>query len=140
MPDQKRRNLSRGVDIRWAGAIRCSVIALGLAIGPLSAADPANPLRDVAETLSDVVVKVGQASVGAQSFLNRSYHMLKIPAELKARPRVIFNGGEGNRIRLRFLQDAVVFAVFEYNQTGLWHFADRLPPGEHGWHLWRKKA
>ncbi len=73
------------------------------------------------------------ARPGALSFLNRDYHMLQLPPELHDRPRLLFHGGQGDRLRVRFVRPTVVFAAFEYNTTGAWSFPENLPPEAFGW-------
>ena len=83
---------------------------------------------------------VSELRIGVRSFLNRDYQMLDLPGELVGLPRYVFNGGEGADVRLRFRKPAVVFAAFDYNDTGLWSFEDGLRATEFGWHLWRQNA
>ncbi len=70
---------------------------------------------------------------GAISFLNRDYRMLRFPQKFEGLPRILFAGGEGDRVKLRFLQPVVVFAALEYNATGAWSFPENLPPQAFGW-------
>jgi len=79
-----------------------------------------------------------ESHVGSRTFLNRDYRMLEVPDELLGLPRYAFNGGDGSRVRLRFRQPTVVFAAFDYNDSGLWSFPDGRPADNFGWHLWRK--
>ncbi len=62
---------------------------------------------------------------GAVTFLNRDYRMLELPGFLRGQLRIIFSGGHGHRVSVRFLKPAVVFAAFEYNATGDWSFPTR---------------
>jgi hypothetical protein len=71
----------------------------------------------------------------AATFLNRDYHMLELPEGLCGQVRLMFAGGEGDRVRLRFTKPAVVFAAFEYNTTGAWSFPEGYSPSEFGWSL-----
>lgn len=71
----------------------------------------------------------------AATFLNRDYHMLELPDGLSGQARLMFAGGEGDRVRLRFKKSAVVFAAFEYNSTGAWSFPEGYSPNEFGWRL-----
>ena len=77
---------------------------------------------------------------GEPTFLNRAYRMLELPAELVGQVRVMFAGGEGDRVRLRFRRPAVVFAALEYNATGAWSFPEDWPPEAFGWRLFRPRG
>ncbi len=66
--------------------------------------------------------------------------MLELPEPLQRLPRYAFDGGSGTQLRLRFRKAAVVFAVFDYNDTGRWSFQDGRPATDFGWHLWRSDA
>ena len=74
------------------------------------------------------------------TFLNRDYRMLELPEALEGLPRFVFDGGSGANMTLSFRKPAVVFAVFDYNDTSAWSFPDRRPAKDHGWHLWRANA
>ena len=76
----------------------------------------------------------------AATFLNRDYRMLEFPKELHGRPRLMFTGGEGDRVSLGFAKPSVVFAVFEYNSTGSWSFPEQWPPTDFGWQLVKRDA
>ncbi len=78
------------------------------------------------------------ADRGAASFLNRDYSMLELPEPLRGQPRLMFAGGEGDRVELQFAKPAVVFAAFEYNRTEAWTFPDGRSPREFGWRLFKK--
>ncbi len=80
------------------------------------------------------------AGLDEPTFLNRDYKMLELPPELQGRARLMFNGGQGERVVLKFRKPSVVFAVFEYNSSGVWSFPDRRSPADYGWRLWRKNA
>jgi glycerophosphoryl diester phosphodiesterase len=108
----------------------------GIARGEL----PANQLAALMEQAEGARLTAGQSHVGARTFLNRDYRMLEVPDELSGMPRYSFNGGDGDKTRLRFRHPAVVFAAFDYNDTGLWSFPDGRPPTDFGWHLWRRDA
>ena len=82
----------------------------------------------------------GVSQVGEKTFLNRDYKMLAFPDELAGKPRFAFNGGDGGRARIRFRTPAVVFAAFQYNQTGAWSFEGGRSPADFGWHIWRKNS
>ncbi len=66
--------------------------------------------------------------------------MLEVPGELEGLPRIAFAGGRGGAMGWKIRQSAVVFAVFDFNDTGSWSFGDGKSPQEHGWHRWREKA
>ncbi len=72
---------------------------------------------------------------GEMSFLNREYKIKEIPEEFSNQPRFLFNGGEGNRIKIRFLKPTVLFAALQYNNSGSWSFSDGKSPEDFGWHL-----
>ncbi len=101
---------------------------------------PAKRLETLVESADGLAGNVAESYVGAQTFLNRDYQMLEFPNDLVGLPRFLFNGGEGNQVRVRFRRAAVMFAAFEYNNTGLWSFPDGRSPGEFGWHHWRADA
>ncbi|MGK0200054.1 MAG: glycerophosphoryl diester phosphodiesterase [Yoonia sp.] len=96
--------------------------------------------------LDDLIEKVsggqifGDSAIGALTFLNREYRMQEVPEELRGLPRYSFNGGNGANVRIQFRAPSVVFAVFDYNNTGSWTFEGGRSPGEAGWHPWKKKA
>lgn len=92
------------------------------------------------EKIEGARTTISESDVGAQTFLNRDYQMLELPRELVGLPRISFDGGSGGRVRLIFKQPTVIFAAFEYNDTGSWSFEDNRSPGEHGWHPWRADA
>ncbi|QDU49586.1 glycerophosphodiester phosphodiesterase family protein [Gimesia panareensis] len=75
----------------------------------------------------------GTSRPNAVSFLNRDYKMLELPKELEGQPRYLFDGGSGNRVEITFKKPAVVFAAFEYNNTGAWSFPQGRSPEDHGW-------
>ena len=101
---------------------------------------PAKRLTPLIERADGASLSIGESHVGSRTFLNRDYQMLELPKELDGLPRYSFNGGDGAHVRLRFRQAAVVFAAFDYNDTGLWSFEDRRAATEFGWHLWRQDA
>ena len=90
------------------------------------------------ESATGTQLEAGVSREGTRTFLNRDYEMTDLPEELVGRFRYTFNGGSGGQIRFRFRAPTVVFAAFEYNQTGAWFFEGRRSPGEFGWHPWRK--
>ena len=87
------------------------------------------------KVLSETTVVPWIARPGAATFLNRDYSMLELPEALDGQPRLMFAGGEGNRVVLQFAQPAVIFAVFDYNSTGRWSFPEQHLPKEFGWRL-----
>ncbi|NOX55490.1 MAG: hypothetical protein GXP27_13845, partial [Planctomycetes bacterium] len=97
-------------------------------------------LAELVESLEGPRVGVWFSRPGAVTFLNRDYEMLELPPELEGRARIIFDGGQGDSLVLRFRKSAVVFAAFEYNDTGAWSLPDGRPPTDFGWRLWRKDA
>ena len=101
---------------------------------------PAQRLEALVDRAEGARLSIGESQVDTPTFLNRDYRMLEVPDELASLPRYLFDGGDGGQVRLKFRQAAVVFAGFEYNDTGLWSFEDGRPPSEFGWHLWRKDA
>ena len=101
---------------------------------------PARRLTALVEQAVGARLNVGESQVGTSTFLNRDYRMLELPDELTGMPRYVFDGGAGDQVRLKFRQPAVVFAAFEYNNSGLWSFEDGRPPHGLGWHLWGKDA
>lgn len=80
------------------------------------------------------------AGPAAATFLNRDYRMLELPEALHGQPRMMFSGGEGDRVVLRFTEPSVVFAAFEYNSSGAWTFPGGHSPRELGWSLLSKDA
>lgn len=90
------------------------------------------------EIRSEKVVVPWIAKPEAISFLNRDYHLLEFPEALRGQPRLLFAGGEGDRIVLRFKNPGVVFAAFEYNATGAWSFPEGHTPAAFGWNLVKK--
>ena len=100
-------------------------------------------LRDLAERVevrSESVVVPWVARREALSFLNRDYHMLEFPEPLHGQPRLLFTGGEGDRVVLRFTKPTVVFAAFEYNASGNWSFPEGHSPETFGWNLVTKNG
>lgn len=87
---------------------------------------------------SEKVVVPWIAKTEAISFLNRDYHLLEFPEALRGQPRLLFAGGEGDRMVLRFKKPGVVFAAFEYNATGAWSFPEGHTPAAFGWSLVKK--
>lgn len=81
-----------------------------------------------------------QTDLRGKSFLNRDYEILESPKELTGLPRIVFDGGSGGDVILEFLEPAVVFAAFEYNDSGGWNFPNRASPKEQGWQKWRNGA
>lgn len=92
-------------------------------------------LRERVEFLPGGTVVPWVSKKGTPTFLNRDYRMLQLPDELSGRGRVMFAGGEGDRVRIRFTQPAVVFAALQYNQTGAWSFPEGRSPREFGWRV-----
>lgn len=95
-------------------------------------------LAERVEVVSGNVVVPWVAGPKAISFLNRDYEMLEFPKLLEGQPRLLFAGGEGDQVVVRFRKPAVVFAAFEYNATGAWSFPEGHSPQEFGWHLVEK--
>ncbi|MDF1859158.1 MAG: glycerophosphodiester phosphodiesterase family protein [Verrucomicrobiales bacterium] len=77
-----------------------------------------------------------QTNLHEKSFLNREYEMMEIPEELIGLPRIAFDGGSGGNVILEFLQPTVIFAAFEYNDSGGWSFSNGASPKEQGWQKW----
>ncbi len=94
-------------------------------------------LKLIEKPKTGAIITPGECRVGARTFLNRNYEMLEAPKELAGLPRFSFAGGCGRGVHFQFRKPAVVFAVFDYNKTGLWSFEDWQQAKEHGWHLWR---
>ncbi len=101
---------------------------------------PTGKLSGLIEQMDGTGHEIGISGPGERTFLNRDYKMLALPDELKGMPRCVFDGGQGGSLKIRFRAPAVVFAVFNYNETGAWSFGDNRSPTEHGWHLWRTNA
>mgnify|MGYP001005117535 CR=1 FL=1 len=99
---------------------------------------PEMKLGALIDRIEGATTTISESDLGARTFLNRDYEMLELPRALVGLPRVAFDGGAGGRIQWRFKQPAVVFAAFNYNDTGSWSFEDGRDPAKHGWHLWRK--
>ena len=101
---------------------------------------PTKRLEALVEQADGTQLNVDESHVEASTFLNRDYRMLELPDELAGMPRFVFDGGAGDQVHLKFRQAAVVFAVFEYNNSGLWSFGDSQSPNKVGWHLWRNSG
>ncbi|MEO1999858.1 MAG: glycerophosphodiester phosphodiesterase family protein, partial [Planctomycetaceae bacterium] len=101
---------------------------------------PAKRLKSSVDQADGPSLILDESHVGSRTFLNRDYRILEVPADLLGLPRYAFSGGDGSQVRLRFRQASVVFAAFEYNNSGLWSFDDGRPADNFGWHLWRKDA
>jgi hypothetical protein len=101
---------------------------------------PTRQLASLVDLADGTPLSIGKSQVDTPTFLNRDYRVLELPDELAGLPRYLFDGGEGAQVRLKFRQAVVVFASFEYNDTGSWSFEDGRPPSESGWHLWRRDA
>lgn len=101
---------------------------------------PSQQLETIVESSGGTQLAVAETRVGSRTFLNRDYQMIQVPAELAEMPRYRFGGGDGNEVRIRFQHSAVVFAVFDYNDSGVWSFEDGRSPKDFGWHLWRPHA
>jgi glycerophosphoryl diester phosphodiesterase len=95
-------------------------------------------LSERVKWLSETTVVPWIAKTGAATFLNRDYSMLELPKTLEDQPRLMFAGGEGDCVVLRFAKPTVVFAAFEYNSTGGWSFPERRLPKDFGWRLVKK--
>lgn len=98
---------------------------------------PAKQLEALVEPTAGTQLEIEESQVEASTFLNRDYRMMELPDELAGMPRFVFDGGAGDQVRLKFRQAAVVFAAFEYNNSGSWSFEDGRRPNNVGWHLWR---
>ncbi len=103
--------------------------------------------RKKISTLEELVATTGGPELvpsvsrpDAVTFLNRDYKMLELPKELHGQPRYLFDGGSGHRVEIKFKKSAVVFAAFEYNNSGAWSFSKGRSPLDHGWRLLRKNA
>ncbi|MCA9058310.1 MAG: acetylxylan esterase [Planctomycetaceae bacterium] len=101
---------------------------------------PAVSLAPLIRSAEGSRLQAGESATGVKTFLNRDYTMLELPPELTGQPRYAFAGGDGHRIRLNFHKPTVIFAAFEYNNSGNWSFADGRSPADAGWHLWRENA
>lgn len=101
---------------------------------------PAKRLEALVAVTDGARLSINESYVTARTFLNRDYQILELPEDLDGLPRYLFDGGDGAQVRVRFRQPAVVFAAFEYNNTGLWSFQDGRPANEFGWHRLRKDA
>jgi pimeloyl-ACP methyl ester carboxylesterase len=66
--------------------------------------------------------------------------MMEVPEELIGLPRIAFDGGSGGNVILEFLKPSVIFAAFEYNNSGGWTFPNGASPQEQGWQKWGEKA
>ena len=99
-----------------------------------------SPLEQLIDVDADVGAVGWVADVGAVTFLNRDYRMLALPEALRGKPRIMFAGGEGDRVALRFRKPVVVFTAFEYNASGAWSFPEGFPPGDFGWKLVRRNG
>ena len=99
---------------------------------------PTRRLEALVEEADGTSLSIAESQVDARTFPNREYRMLELPDEVIGMPRYLFDGGAGDQVRLKFQRSAVVFAVFEYNDTGLWSFDGGRSPNESGWHLWRE--
>ena len=100
-------------------------------------------LRDLAERVevrSENMIVPWVARPEAVSFLNRDYYMLDFPEELHGQSRLVFAGGDGDRIVLHFKKPTVIFAAFEYNATGAWSFSEGHSPEAFGWNLVKKNG
>jgi glycerophosphoryl diester phosphodiesterase len=105
----------------------------------IAAGDAPNKRLDaLIDKIQGARTTLSESDPGARTFLNRDYEMLELPRELVGLPRFAFDGGAGGSLQCRFKQPTVVFAAFDYNDTGSWTFADGRSPAKHGWHLWRE--
>ena len=91
-------------------------------------------LSDIVETSGNVRIEKGESGLGARAFLNRDYQMRSVPGELEGMARIAFDGGAGGSATMKFKKSVVVFAVFDYNDTGAWSFSDGRQASAHGWH------
>ena len=101
---------------------------------------PSKRLMPLIEQADGTRLSIGDSQIGARTFLNRDYQMQELPMPLQGLPRYVFNGGTGEQVRMRFRKAAVVFAAFDYNDTGLWSFPDGHQATDFGWHRWRADA
>ncbi len=102
--------------------------------------DRFSKLADLAVSKSNTTLLPWISRPGAMTFLNRDYKMLELPDELLDQPRFLFDGGSGDRVVLKFKEPTVVFAAFEYNDTGRWSFPGDRSPEDCGWRLLRSEA
>jgi len=78
--------------------------------------------------------------VETKTFLNREYQIQQAPEEFIGQSRYVFDGGSGDRVVINFKKPAVVFAAFQYNDTGAWSFSDGRSPADFGWQRLQKTA
>lgn len=97
-------------------------------------------LDDLVASIEGAEVTPGISRVGAITVRNRDYQMQQLPKEFIGQPRYIFDGGSGDRVVMKFKKPTVIFAVFQYNDTGAWSFPDGRSPVDYGWRLLRKDA
>ncbi len=97
-------------------------------------------LKLIDKAKSGAIIIHGDCQVGGKTFLNRDYAVLQVPKELTGLPRFTFAGGCGRGVRMQFRQPTVIFAVFDYNQSGAWSFEDGQTADAHGWNVWRRQA
>jgi glycerophosphoryl diester phosphodiesterase/dienelactone hydrolase len=91
------------------------------------------------ESGSSTKILPGISKKSELSFLNREYKMEQIPEEFSNQPRILFNGGEGNQIKIRFLKPTVLFTALQYNDSGSWNFPDGKSPEDFGWRLLKNR-
>lgn len=91
-------------------------------------------LSDIVEISGNVRIEKEESGLGARAFLNRDYQMRGVPGELEGMSRIAFDGGAGGSVTMKFKKSGVVFAVFDYNDTGAWSFLDGRQASAHGWH------
>ncbi len=98
-------------------------------------------------TLNAVIASVegtnilpGITKVDTKTFLNREYKIQQVPEEFIGQPRYVFDGGSGDRVTINFKKPTVVFAAFQYNDTGAWSFPDGRSPADFGWKQLQKEA
>ena len=77
-------------------------------------------LSERVNVLPETTVVPWIAQTGAATFLNRDYSMLELPKALDGQPRLMFAGGEGNRV---VLGDP---ALLLYYQNRLVSFAEDI--------------
>ncbi len=97
-------------------------------------------LHELVASKGDTTTVPWISRTGSQSFLNRDYKMLELPKEFEGQPTIVFDGGSGDRVVLKFKKSGVIFAAMEYNDTGAWSFPSGRTPLDNGWRLLRKKA